>query len=85
MSEIFTGAFWTQYGGIILEGIWDTLVMTGISTLVAYILGLPMGVIMILTQPHGIRPNKLVYNVLGWVINMGRSLPFIILMIAIFP
>ncbi len=85
MSEIFTGAFWAQYGGIILEGIWDTLVMTGISTLVAYILGLPMGVIMILTQPHGIRPNKLVYNVLGWVINMGRSLPFIILMIAIFP
>ena len=85
MSEIFTGAFWAQYGGIILEGVWDTIVMTGVSTLVAYLLGLPMGVIMILTQPHGIRPNKLVYNVLGWVINMGRSLPFIILMIAIFP
>ena len=85
MSEMFTGAFWAQYGGIIVEGIWDTIVMTGVSTLMAYILGLPMGVIMILTQSHGIRPNKLVYNVLGWIINMGRSLPFIILMIAIFP
>ena len=40
---------------------------------------------MILTQPHGIRPNKIVNAVLGWIINIGRSLPFIILMIALFP
>lgn len=85
MAEIFTAAFWGEYGGILAEGVWDTLLMTGLSTLLAYLIGLPMGVVMILTQPHGIRPNKIVNAVLGWIINIGRSLPFIILMIALFP
>ena len=85
MAEIFTAAFWAEYGGILAEGVWDTLLMTGLSTLLAYLIGLPMGVVMILTQPHGIRPNRAVNAVLGWVINIGRSLPFIILMIALFP
>ena len=85
MAEIFTSAFWAEYGGIILEGVGDTLLMTGLSTLLAYLLGLPMGVVMVLTQPHGIRPNRAVNAVLGWIINIGRSLPFIILMIALFP
>ena len=85
MAEIFTSAFWAEYGGILAEGVWDTLLMTGLSTLLAYLFGLPMGVVMILTQPHGIRPNRVVNAVLGWIINIGRSLPFIILMIALFP
>ena len=46
-------------------------------------MGLPLGVALILTQPHGIRPNNIIYKVLGWIINVGRSLPFIILMVAI--
>ena len=83
--EIFTTAFWAEYGGILIKGVWDTLLMTGLSTLLAYLIGLPMGVVMILTQPHGIRPNRTVNAVLGWIINIGRSLPFIILMIALFP
>ncbi len=83
MSEIFTGAFWSQYGSLLSQGTIDTLIMTGISTVFAYIIGLPLGVLLILTQPHGIRPNKTVYKLLGWIINIGRSLPFIILMIAI--
>jgi D-methionine transport system permease protein len=57
--------------------------MVIVSTLFAYLLGLPMGVALILTQPHGICPNKVLNRVLGWIINIGRSLPFIILMIAI--
>lgn len=85
MAEIFTAAFWAEYGGILAEGVWDTLLMTGLSTLLAYLIGLPMGVVMILTQPHGIRANRAINAVLGWVINIGRSLPFIILMIALFP
>ena len=84
MAEFIT-AFWTQYGNVLLEGIRDTLIMTGVSTLFAYLLGLPMGVILILTQPHGIRPNRVVYRILDWIINVGRSLPFIILMVAIMP
>jgi len=61
----------------------DTLVMVIISTVFAYLLGLPMGVALVLTQPHGIRPNGFINRLLGWIINIGRSLPFIILMIAI--
>lgn len=83
MLEIFTAEFWSEYGALLAEGTVDTLVMVIVSTLFAYLLGLPMGVALILTQPHGICPNKVLNRVLGWIINIGRSLPFIILMIAI--
>ena len=76
-------AFWGEYGSLLLEGTWDTLVMTFVSTFFAYVLGLPMGVLLNITQPHGIWPQKWVNRILGWIINVGRSLPFIILMIAI--
>ena len=83
MAEIFTSAFWSQYGSLLSQGTVDTLIMTLVSTIFAYILGLPLGILLILTQPHGIMPNRIAYKVLGWIINIGRSLPFIILMIAI--
>ena len=83
MVEIFTAEFWSQYGGLLVDGTIDTLVMVVVSTFFAYLLGLPMGVALILTQPHGIRPNRVVNRVLGWIINIGRSLPFNILMVAI--
>jgi D-methionine transport system permease protein len=85
MLEIFTAEFWSEYGALLAEGTLDTLVMVVVSTLFAYVLGLPMGVALILTQPHGICPNKILNRVLGWIINIGRSLPFIILMVAIMP
>lgn len=83
MAEIFSAGFWAQYGGLLVEGTIDTLVMVVVSTFFAYLLGLPMGVALILTQPYGIRPNRVLNRVLGWIINIGRSLPFIILMVAI--
>ena len=61
-------AFWAEYGNVLTDGVWDTLVMVVISTAFAYLIGLPLGVALILTQPHGI-----------------RSVPFIILMVAIMP
>ena len=85
MSEIFTAAFWAEYGGILAEGLLDTLVMVVASTFFAYLIGLPMGVLSVLTQPHGICPKRTVNAVLGWVINIGRSFPFAILMVALFP
>lgn len=78
-------AFWAQYGTLLLEGTRDTLIMTLVSTVFAYLLGLPLGVLLSITQPHGIWPRKFLNQVLGWVINVGRSLPFIILMIAVMP
>ena len=82
MSETIS-AFWNQYGQLLLDGTADTFVMVIVSTIFAYLLGLPMGVLLIITQPHGIWPRKWINRILGWIINIGRSLPFIILMIAI--
>ena len=74
-------AFWAEYGNVLTDGVWDTLVMVVISTAFAYLIGLPLGVALILTQPHGIRPHRGVYRVLDWIVNIGRSVPFIILMV----
>lgn len=84
MLEVIS-AFWSEYGGILLTGTRDTLVMVLISTLFAYLLGLPLGVALTVTQPNGIRPSKPVNQILGWIVNIGRSVPFIILMVAIMP
>ena len=77
--------FFADYGDILLTGTRDTLVMVLVSTLFAYLLGLPLGVALTVTQHHGIRPNKAVNQILGWIVNIGRSIPFIILMVAIMP
>lgn len=83
--EIFTSAFWVEYGSILAEATQDTLIMTFLSTLFAYLLGLPLGVILTMTQPHGITPNRSVNRILGWIVNVGRSIPFLVLMLAIVP
>lgn len=76
-------AFWAEYGTILLQGTRDTLIMTLVATIFAYILGVPIGVFLVITQPHGIWPNRIINRVLGWIVNIGRSLPFIILMILV--
>ena len=80
IAEIFSAAFWSSYGSLMLKETGNTLVMLGISTFFAYLIGLPLGVLLTLTGKNGIRPNKPVNQVLGWIINIGRSLPFMILM-----
>ncbi len=75
--------FLDQYGQLLGQGTVDTLIMVAISTVFAYLIGLPLGVLLNVTQPHGIWPHKWFNRILGWIVNIGRSLPFIILMIAI--
>jgi D-methionine transport system permease protein len=70
---------------MLLEGIRDTLYMTVVSTVIAYILGLPMGVALVVTSDGGIRPNKLIYKILDIIINIVRSIPFLILLILVIP
>lgn len=82
MAETIS-SFWAEYGNLLIDGTWDTLVMVLVSTFFAYVIGLPLGVLLNITQPHGIWPHKWVNRILGWIVNIGRSLPFIILMIAI--
>ena len=70
---------------MLLEGIRDTLYMTLASTLFGYIIGLPMGIVLTVTDKDGIRPNAAVYKVLDVISNMLRSIPFIILLIVLIP
>lgn len=77
--------FLATYKDLLIQGTLETLYMTFASTVFAYIIGLPLGVIMVVTDKKGIAPNKAVNQVLGTVVNIGRSLPFIILMVALIP
>lgn len=78
--------FFEQYGELLLQGTWDTIVMTLVSTVFAYIIGIPLGVAVVLTDPKkGLLPHRAINAILGWIINIGRSIPFIILLVAIIP
>ncbi|HIT52246.1 MAG TPA: ABC transporter permease [Candidatus Aveggerthella excrementigallinarum] len=81
----FLQEFIEKYGLLLAEGTWDTLVMTTLSTLFAYVIGIPLGVAVSITAPDGMRPHRIVNMVLGWIINIGRSIPFVILLVAIIP
>lgn len=81
----FLASFFDQYGLLLLDGTVDTLVMTLASTLFAYVLGIPLGVLLVVTAPDGLRPHAALNAVLGWIVNIGRSIPFIILLVAIIP
>ena len=84
MIETLSG-LWDKYGMMLLEGTGATLYMTAASALFAYLIGLPLGVLMIVTAKGGIRPHPVLNSVLGWIINIGRSIPFIILIVALIP
>ena len=70
---------------MLMEGAGETLYMTFVSALFAYVLGLPLGVSLIITDKNGLKPMKALNTVLGWIVNIGRSIPFVILMLAIAP
>lgn len=70
---------------MLVEGTRDTLYMTLMSTLFGYVLGLPMGIILTVTDKDGIRPNAAVYKVLDVIVNILRSVPFLILLILVMP
>ena len=63
----------------------DTCYMVALSTVLATILGLPIGVGLFITSPHGLTPRCYCFVLLGGIVNIGRSIPFIILMIALIP
>lgn len=69
----------------LLEATFVTIYMTIISTIVAYIIGLVLGIILYTTSKKGIRPMPILNKVLGFIINILRSVPFIILIVALMP
>lgn len=67
------------------DGLVQTLIMTIVSTFFAYLIGLPLGVLLVVTAKGGIHPNEPVSKTLNIIVNLLRSVPFLILMIAIIP
>ena len=74
-----------EYSGMLLEGLGQTLYMSFVSTFFAYVLGLPLGILVVVTAKNGIAPRRILNMILGWIVNIGRSIPFIILMVALIP
>jgi len=70
---------------VIGVGILETLYMTLVSTLFAYLIGLPLGLWLVVTNPDGIRPNAAVSHIAGGIVNALRSAPFLILLMALIP
>ena len=69
----------------LIQATQDTLWMVGISTLFTILIGLPLGILLVATDKGGLFAAPLIYHILGIIVNIGRSLPFIILMVAITP
>lgn len=67
------------------KGILETLYMTVVSTVIAYVIGLPAGVLLVVTDADGITPRPVINRVLGVVVNVLRSVPFLILLVALLP
>jgi D-methionine transport system permease protein len=78
-------AFLAKYGAILVQGTLDTIVMVGASTAGAYLIGIPLGVLLTVLAPGGLHPHRGAAAILGWVINMARSIPFIILLVFLIP
>ncbi|MBT2399111.1 methionine ABC transporter permease [Streptomyces sp. ISL-100] len=76
---------WSEMQPLLTQGTIDTLYMVLWSTVVSVIGGLPLGILLVLTDKGGLLQNVAVNKVIGVIVNIGRSLPFIILLIALIP
>lgn len=70
---------------MLLEGIAESLYMTIVPTVIGYLVGMPLGVLLTVTDRDGIRPNAAVYKVIDFISNIFRSIPFLILVILLIP
>lgn len=70
---------------LLLTGTTDTLIMVGISAILAFLIGLPIALILVSTADFGIYPSRKINQSLGWIINITRSVAFLILMVALIP
>ena len=77
--------FVAEYGQLLFEGTFETLLMLLIPTAISYALGTALGVVLYLTAPGSLRPAPVLNAVLGWIVNIFRSFPFIVLMVSIIP
>ncbi|WP_199016856.1 methionine ABC transporter permease [Shimwellia pseudoproteus] len=76
---------WDDLWPLLLGGTLDTLYMVGLATLFTVLLGLPTGIFLFVSRPGGLAPMPTLNALAGSMINLGRSLPFIVLLIALIP
>lgn len=84
-SLLFQATFWIELLRLMIPATGETLYMVAASTVLAYLLGLPLGIILVVTSPGHIIPNPWIERTLGTIINILRSAPFIILLVALIP
>ncbi|MCM3225503.1 methionine ABC transporter permease [Terribacillus saccharophilus] len=77
--------FWTEWGTDITEAFWQTLLMTGISLAISIVIGLPLGILLVMTRKGGQAENRIFYSIVNTIINVIRSIPFIILLFLLLP
>lgn len=70
---------------ILIEALGQTIYMVGISTILATLIGFILAIVLVVTDEGGLKPNKIINSILGFVVNTLRSFPFIILVVAIIP
>ena len=70
---------------MLVKGIGETLYMTLASTLFGYLFGLPMGILLTISDKEGIKPNVFLYKIMDVTANIVRSVPFLILLIMLIP
>lgn len=78
-------SFFAEYGELLWGGTGQTLAMLLVPTVVSYAIGIALGVVLYLTAPGSLRPMRALNAALGWVVNILRSFPFIVLMVSVIP
>lgn len=81
LSQLFPNVDWEKMVGALYE----TVYMTAVSTVITFILGLAIGILLFLTSPHQVWANRIVYFLTGSLVNIFRSIPFIVLIILLIP
>jgi D-methionine transport system permease protein len=87
-AVFLTSTFWVENSWIVpkvVTATWETLYMVAISTALSYLLGLPLGVILVTTEAGHVLENRWINQVLGTIVNATRSIPFIIFLILVIP
>lgn len=74
---------WPEVVELLAGGTGETLYMVGVSTLLAAVFGIPLGVVLHLTAPGGLHPRRAVHRVLGAVVDLGRAMPFLVLLVVL--
>jgi D-methionine transport system permease protein len=76
---------WSIWGPNLLKGTWESIYMVGVATFFTVLFGLPLGVLLVITDRSGLRSSPVLNQILGTLVNVTRSLPFIILLVIVIP